>query len=38
MTSREPVIRLLSSSGDLYVGFRSPDERDAVAAVLLYGK
>lgn len=37
VTSREPVIRLLSASGDLYVGFRSRAERDAVAATLLYG-
>ena len=37
VTAREPVIRLLSSSGDLYVGFHSSDERDAVAARLLYG-
>jgi hypothetical protein len=37
VTSREPVIRLLSASGDVYVGFRSRDERDAVAATLQFG-
>ena len=37
VTSREPVIRLLSASGDVYVGFRSRDERDAVAATLQIG-
>lgn len=37
VTTREPVIRVLSASGDMYLGFRSAQERDAVAAMLLYG-
>jgi hypothetical protein len=37
LTTREPVIRVLSASGDMYLGFQSPGERDAVAATLLYG-
>jgi hypothetical protein len=36
LSRREPVIRLLSASGDLYLGFGSREERDAVAAALLY--
>ena len=37
VTTRQPVIRVLSASGDMYLGFRSPEERDAVVATLLSG-
>jgi hypothetical protein len=37
LTTRQPVIRVLSASGDMYLGFRSPIERDAVVATLLSG-
>lgn len=37
LSAREPAIRVLSASGDMYLGFRSAKERDAVAAMLLYG-